>query len=76
MPVHGDSMIHKTIQACPIDLRREMYGNIVLSGGTTLLPNFSDRLRADLRRDAPARCVVTIHEEPNRHLAVFRGTRR
>ncbi len=32
-------LVDAAIQGCPIDLRRALYGNIVLSGGTMLLPN-------------------------------------
>lgn len=39
----------EVIWSCPIDCRRPLYANIVLSGGTTLLPGFADRLQAELR---------------------------
>lgn len=29
-------MLHATIQSCDVDLRRELYANVILSGGTTL----------------------------------------
>jgi actin-related protein len=34
-------------------LRRDLYSNIVLSGGTTMLPNLPERLHAELVRIAP-----------------------
>ena len=36
------------IQACPIDTRRALYGNVVLSGGSTMFKNFGRRLAADM----------------------------
>jgi actin beta/gamma 1 len=36
-----------------IDLRNEFYSNIVLSGGTTMLPGFAERLRKDVTALAP-----------------------
>ena len=36
------------IQNCPIDCRRGLYGNIVLSGGTTMFKNFNLRLKRDI----------------------------
>ncbi len=31
-------MVQETFKAVPMDLARVMYGNVVLAGGTTLLP--------------------------------------
>eukprot|EP00697_Spironema_sp_BW2_P010722 gnl/Spiro4/26080_TR13005_c0_g1_i1.p2 gnl/Spiro4/26080_TR13005_c0_g1~~gnl/Spiro4/26080_TR13005_c0_g1_i1.p2 ORF type:complete len:437 (+),score=102.39 gnl/Spiro4/26080_TR13005_c0_g1_i1:112-1311(+) len=42
-------VIDSTIQQSPIDARRGLYKNIVLSGGTTMLKNFNRRLQVDLR---------------------------
>ncbi|EFJ49440.1 actin-related protein Arp3 [Volvox carteri f. nagariensis] len=40
--------VDDVIQACPIDTRRALYGNVVLSGGSTMFKNFGRRLAADL----------------------------
>lgn len=40
-----DEMIDTTVQTCPIDVRRGLYSHIVLSGGSTLFPGFSQRLQ-------------------------------
>ena len=45
-----DETIDNAIQSSPIDARRALYGNIVLSGGSTLLPGFKDRLQDGLQR--------------------------
>lgn len=53
-----DEVIDETVQACPIDYRRKLYNNIVLSGGSTLFKGFDKRLnkmvqsRVDDRLDA------------------------
>jgi actin-related protein 3 len=44
-----DECVDSTIQSCPIDLRRDLYSNIVLSGGTTLFKNFHKRLGDELQ---------------------------
>lgn len=36
-----DEIVDDAIQACPMDYRRALYKNIVLSGGTTLFDGFS-----------------------------------
>ena len=45
-----DLCVDTTIQSCPIDLRRDLYSNIVLSGGTTLFKNFNKRLGDEMQR--------------------------
>lgn len=40
--------IEKSINNVPIDLKKEMWNNIVLSGGNTMFSQFSDRLRQEL----------------------------
>ena len=46
------NMVDITIQQCPIDIRRVLYNNIVLSGGTTMFPDFGKRLQRDLKKIA------------------------
>mmetsp|Transcript_7196 Transcript_7196/g.10630 ORF Transcript_7196/g.10630 Transcript_7196/m.10630 type:complete len:406 (+) Transcript_7196:17-1234(+) len=45
-----DLCLDQTIQGCPIDLRRDLYSNVVLSGGTTLFKNFDRRLTSTLQK--------------------------
>lgn len=55
-----DEVIDNAIQSCPIDYRRQLYKNIVLSGGSTLFDGFDKRLnklvqqRVDTRLDSYA----------------------
>ncbi|KAI0216887.1 Arp2/3 complex subunit, actin nucleation center [Massospora cicadina] len=51
LPVVVDSVI----QNSPIDVRRGLYKNIVLSGGSTLFKDFGRRLERDLQRISTAR---------------------
>jgi len=41
-------MAYHAVQSCPIDLRKTLFSNIVLSGGSTLFPGFSNRLQKDI----------------------------
>jgi actin-related protein 3 len=43
-------MIDITIQNCPVDTRRRLYRNIVLSGGSTMFKDFARRLERDVKR--------------------------
>jgi len=43
-------VIDQTIQGSPIDCRRGLYKNIVLSGGSTMFKDFGRRLQRDIKR--------------------------
>lgn len=47
------------IQNCPIDVRRPLYNNIVLSGGSTMFKDFGKRLQRDIKRSVDARLRVS-----------------
>eukprot|EP01100_Stratorugosa_tubuloviscum_P003459 TRINITY_DN1844_c1_g1_i1.p1 TRINITY_DN1844_c1_g1~~TRINITY_DN1844_c1_g1_i1.p1 ORF type:complete len:426 (-),score=174.54 TRINITY_DN1844_c1_g1_i1:144-1421(-) len=48
-------VVDDTIQSCPIDTRRGLYKNIVLSGGSTMFRDFGKRLQRDIKRSVDAR---------------------
>lgn len=43
-------VVDETIQSSPIDTRRGLYKNIVLSGGSTMFRDFGKRLQRDVKR--------------------------
>ena len=49
------NIVDTVIQQSPIDVRRGLYKNIVLSGGSTLYENFGRRLQRDIRHLVDAR---------------------
>jgi actin len=34
---------YQSIMKCDVDIRKDLYGNIVMSGGTTMFPGIADR---------------------------------
>lgn len=51
----GDSLalpalVAKSITMCDRDLQPDLYGSVVLAGGTTMLPGFPERMKAELGR--------------------------
>jgi len=48
-------IVDDVIQSCPIDCRRDLYNNIVLSGGSTMFSGFGHRLQRDVKRFTHAR---------------------
>ncbi|XP_058080102.1 actin-103-like isoform X2 [Magnolia sinica] len=65
--------VFKSIKRCDVDIRSEMYGNVVLSGGTTLLPGLPDRLAKELSSMAPPSIKVRLVAPPERKYSVWIG---
>jgi actin, other eukaryote len=49
-----------SIQRCDIDIRAELYGNILLSGGSTMFPGLAKRLKKELKDIAPLGTKIKI----------------
>jgi actin, other eukaryote len=45
---------YNSIMKCDIDIRKDLYGNVVLSGGSTMFPGISDRMSKEITALAPA----------------------
>lgn len=57
MPI--SETVDQVVQNCPIDTRRGLYNNIVLSGGSTMFKDFGRRLQRDVTRNVDARQKIT-----------------
>jgi actin len=54
MEVPGiDEATYSSIMLCDIDLRKDLYMNIVLSGGSTLFPGLPERMHKEMSSLAP-----------------------
>lgn len=53
-------VVDEAIVKCPIDVRRGLYKNIVLSGGTTMFKDFGRRLQRDIKRNVDLRMQMNI----------------
>ena len=69
--------IHKktfeTIGKCDLDVRRELFSNIVLSGGTTMYEGIADRMSKEISALAPAAMKVKIVAPNERKYSVWIG---
>ncbi|KAJ7817777.1 hypothetical protein B0H14DRAFT_2373814, partial [Mycena olivaceomarginata] len=45
--------IFNSIMKCDLDIHRDLYANVVLSGGSTMFPGISDRMQKELASMAP-----------------------
>ncbi|KAG2467463.1 actin, cytoplasmic 2-like [Polypterus senegalus] len=69
--------IHETtfnsIMKCDVDIRKDLYTNIVLSGGTTMYPGIADRMQKEIPALAPISVKVKIIAPPERKYSVWIG---
>lgn len=69
--------IHETtfnsIMKCDVDIRKALYGNILLSGGTTMYPGFAERIQKEITTFAPASMKIKIVASPLRKYSVWMG---
>jgi actin beta/gamma 1 len=58
--INEQSLRYNSIFKCDLDIRRDLYGNIVLSGGTTMFPGIADRMQKELSSLSPASMKVRV----------------
>ena len=84
MDVNGiPEMMYKSINNCPIDLRKNLYGNLILSGATTLFPGFASRLELEMKKlykevkkdnnNKKVKVSINVIDSPRRKYSVFIG---
>jgi len=66
-------LTYDSIMKCDVDIRRDLYTNIVLSGGTTMFPDIDNRLQKEITALAPASIKVKIVAPPERKYSVWIG---
>jgi len=64
---------YNSIMKCDIDIRKDLYANIVLSGGTTMYPGIADRMQKEITTLSPATMKVKVIAPPERKYSVWIG---
>jgi len=63
--------IHQTtfdsIMKCYVDIRKDLYGNIVLSGGTTMFDGIAERMEKEIKALAPQSMKIKIVAPPEKN---------
>jgi actin-related protein len=71
------SGIHDTtfqsIMKCDVDIRKDLYSNIVLSGGTTMFAGIGERMTKELTALAPSTMKIKVVAPPERKYSVWIG---
>ena len=66
-------MCYNSIVKCDLDIRRDMYANIVLSGGSTMFPGFPERTQNEITALAPPTTKVKVIAPPERKYSAWIG---
>nr|QGN00920.1 Arp2D [Drosophila azteca] len=77
-------MAFNVIQSADIDIRPQLFRNVVLSGGSTMFPGFPSRLENDMKKlflrrvlhsdsYGMSKCKIRIQDPPTRKNMVFNG---
>jgi len=64
---------YNSIMKCEVDVRKDLYANIVMSGGTTMFPGMADRMHKELVSLAPHTMKIKIVAPPERKYSVWIG---
>jgi len=62
-----------SIMKCDVDIRKDLYANIVMSGGSTMFPKIDERLKQEVTNLAPASMNIKIIAPPERKYSVWIG---
>ena len=68
-----DKTLFDSIMKCDIDVRKDLYSNIVLSGGTTMFEGLPERIEKEITNLAPPTMKVKVIAPPERKYAVWIG---
>ncbi|GBG29320.1 Actin [Hondaea fermentalgiana] len=63
----------QTISKCDVDVRRALFANIILSGGTTLYPGLAERLSTEMTALVPSSVSIKVIAPVERKYSVWIG---
>jgi actin-related protein len=66
-------LLFKSIMKCDVDIRKDLYNNVVLSGGTTMFEGLAERIQKELKALAPDSMTIKIIAPPERKYSVWIG---
>lgn len=65
--------LYDSIMKCDVDIRKDLYANIVLAGGTTMFEGIAERLEKEIISLAPQSMKVKVVAPPERKYSVWIG---
>ncbi|CAL5358416.1 unnamed protein product [Camellia sinensis] len=64
---------YNSIMKCDVDIRKDLYGNIDLSGGSTMFPGITDRMSKEITALAPGSMKIKVVAPLERKYSVWIG---
>lgn len=64
---------YQSILKCDVDIRKDLYNNIVMSGGTTMYPGIPERLSKEVTALAPSTMKIKVVAPAERKFLVWIG---
>merc|ERR1711890_576 len=68
-----DETIYNSIMKCDVDIRKDLYSGIVLSGGTTMYRGLAERLQTEVAKRAPSSMKIKVIAPSERKYSVWIG---
>ena len=66
-------LTYGSIMKCDIDIRKDLYSNIVMSGGSTMFPGIPERLSKEVTALAPSTMKIKVVAPMERKFLVWIG---
>ncbi|XP_049388726.1 actin-104-like [Solanum stenotomum] len=64
---------YNSIMRCNADIRKDLFANIVLSGGSTLFPGLAERMTKEITALAPSHTKIKVFAPPERKYSTWIG---
>lgn len=58
---------------CDVDIRKDLYGGVVLSGGSTVFMGIADRMTEEISALSPSSMKIKVVAPPERKYSVWIG---
>jgi len=68
-----DELTFRSIMRCDVDIRKELYNNVVMSGGSTMYKGIPERVQKGIKAMAPDSMTIKIIAPPERKYSVWIG---
>eukprot|EP00930_Biecheleria_cincta_P052686 TRINITY_DN3797_c0_g1_i2.p1 TRINITY_DN3797_c0_g1~~TRINITY_DN3797_c0_g1_i2.p1 ORF type:complete len:1298 (+),score=257.87 TRINITY_DN3797_c0_g1_i2:313-3894(+) len=66
-------MVFQTIMACDVDIRKDLFSNVVVSGGSSCFSGIAERLQKELQSMGPSTMCVKVVSPPERKYSAWIG---
>ena len=66
-------LCYQSLIKCDIDIRKDLYANIILSGGSTMFKDIDKRLSKEIVSLAPSSLKIKVIAPPERKYSIWMG---